>query len=404
MSRQRIRTSVLESSTEKCVHCGGTGHVRSVSSVSLQLLRALEEALLKGPTHNLIVRTRPEIALYVLNQKRAHLSALEERFRIAITINADAEVGGQTGFVIDRGEQVMSPEQAKSLVAQVESAGAVLVEEDEPELTEDIDAADEATEPGEDGETPAETPDLMQGEPSAEGEGGRDEAGRRRRRRRRGRGGRGGDRAGQFQHDQRPAAPGDAPYEQMAETAAPAGEDFAPESQPVPASEHGFGHGDEGRRHEGNGEHRGRRRRGRRGGRRNRRDRDDQPYENNGGPSREQHEHYGSPEYQPQHREMAHTPEPAPPPAIEQAHVAAPPPLPPAPATPEPPPAAEAPRRRSTVREPAPIFRDSTPPIPTPAQPSPPPPVVVTSSADDDAAKPRRTGWWAKRLMGGDKG
>ena len=43
MSRQRIRTSVLESSTEKCPHCGGTGHVRSVSSVALQLLRALEE-------------------------------------------------------------------------------------------------------------------------------------------------------------------------------------------------------------------------------------------------------------------------------------------------------------------------------------------------------------------------
>ena len=48
MSRQRIRTSVLESSTEKCPHCGGTGHVRSVSSVALQLLRSLEETLLKG--------------------------------------------------------------------------------------------------------------------------------------------------------------------------------------------------------------------------------------------------------------------------------------------------------------------------------------------------------------------
>src|SRR5581483_4873949 len=47
MSRQRIRSSVLESSTEKCPHCGGTGHVRSVASVSLQLLRALEETLLK---------------------------------------------------------------------------------------------------------------------------------------------------------------------------------------------------------------------------------------------------------------------------------------------------------------------------------------------------------------------
>ena len=90
MSRQRIRTGVLESSTETCPHCGGTGHVRSVSSVALQLLRALEEMLLKGATHNLIVRTRTEIALYLLNHKRAHLRALEERFRITITVNADA--------------------------------------------------------------------------------------------------------------------------------------------------------------------------------------------------------------------------------------------------------------------------------------------------------------------------
>src|SRR6202035_2083010 len=67
MSRQRIRTGVLEGSTEKCPQCGGTGHVRSVSSVALQLLRAIEEMLLKGATHNLIVRTRTDVALYVLN-------------------------------------------------------------------------------------------------------------------------------------------------------------------------------------------------------------------------------------------------------------------------------------------------------------------------------------------------
>ena len=73
MSRQRIRSSVLESSTEKCPICGGSGHVRSVGSVTLALLRAIEETLLKGATHNLVVRTRPEVALYVLNQKRGHL-------------------------------------------------------------------------------------------------------------------------------------------------------------------------------------------------------------------------------------------------------------------------------------------------------------------------------------------
>jgi len=48
MSRQRIRASVLESSTEPCSQCGGSGHVRSVSSVALQLLRGLEEILMKG--------------------------------------------------------------------------------------------------------------------------------------------------------------------------------------------------------------------------------------------------------------------------------------------------------------------------------------------------------------------
>ena len=93
MSRQRIRTSVLESSTEKCPHCGGTGHMRSVSSVALQLLRAIEEMLLKGPTHNLIVRTRPDIALYVLNHKRAHLQGLEERFRV--TLDGQCRRGGR---------------------------------------------------------------------------------------------------------------------------------------------------------------------------------------------------------------------------------------------------------------------------------------------------------------------
>src|SRR5437660_9286209 len=109
MSRQRIRSSVLESSTDKCPHCGGSGHVRSVSSVALQLLRALEEMLLKGATHNLIVRTRSDIALYLLNQKRAHLRTLEERFRIAIMVSADATIDRPLPFVIETGEQLHSP-------------------------------------------------------------------------------------------------------------------------------------------------------------------------------------------------------------------------------------------------------------------------------------------------------
>src|SRR5262245_51314671 len=79
MSRQRIRASVLESSTDICPHCGGSGHVRSVSSVALQLLRGIEEVLMKGATHNLVVRTRTDVALYVLHHNRGHLRDLETR-------------------------------------------------------------------------------------------------------------------------------------------------------------------------------------------------------------------------------------------------------------------------------------------------------------------------------------
>src|SRR5215813_2288746 len=171
MSRQRIRTSVLESSTEKCPYCGGSGHVRSVSSLALQVLRALEDQLMRGATHNLVARTRPDVALYVLNQKRAHLRGLEERFAITITINADETLIAPQAFAIDRGEQVHTHEAAKALAQQTEAAVAPLEEEDELE---------EAS--GSDEESESEAPAEAAAEQHAEG-GGR----RRRRRRRRGR-------------------------------------------------------------------------------------------------------------------------------------------------------------------------------------------------------------------------
>ncbi|MGB7036805.1 MAG: Rne/Rng family ribonuclease, partial [Xanthobacteraceae bacterium] len=139
MSRQRIRTSVLESSTEKCAYCGGSGHVRSVSSLALQVLRALEEQLIHGATHNLIARTRPDVALYVLNQKRAHLRSLEERFAISIAISADDSVRAPQAFIVDRGEQVHTVEAAKALAERLEATPAPLEEEDD---LEDVAAAE----------------------------------------------------------------------------------------------------------------------------------------------------------------------------------------------------------------------------------------------------------------------
>ena len=76
MSRQRIRASVLDSTMQPCPHCGGTGHVRSESSVALLVVRAIEEYLLKDSRCHITVRTPASTALYVLNHKRATLADL----------------------------------------------------------------------------------------------------------------------------------------------------------------------------------------------------------------------------------------------------------------------------------------------------------------------------------------
>ncbi|MEH2609120.1 Rne/Rng family ribonuclease [Bradyrhizobium sp. AZCC 1693] len=182
MSRQRIRASVLESSTEPCAQCGGSGHVRSVSSVALQLLRGIEEILMKGATHNLVVRTRTDVALYVLNHKRGHLRDLENAFKVTLAVSADPTVAGQQSFIIDRGEQVHTLEAAKALLAAQAAAFPPQVEE----AYDDDEAFDIETESEVETE---ETEGLIdEAAEAAAGEGEGDGHRRKRRRRRRGRG------------------------------------------------------------------------------------------------------------------------------------------------------------------------------------------------------------------------
>ncbi len=115
MSRQRIRASVLESTMQTCPHCNGTGHIRSQSSVALHVLRGIEEYLLKNTTHDITVRTTPDIALYLLNHKRGTIIDYEARFGVAIIIEADAHVGAQH-FAVDRGEPVENPVKIEQLM------------------------------------------------------------------------------------------------------------------------------------------------------------------------------------------------------------------------------------------------------------------------------------------------
>lgn len=231
MSRQRIRTGVLEGSTELCPHCLGAGIVRSTESVALHVLRSLEDLLIKGVTHHLTVRTRSAVALYILNQKRKHLSDLEARFGLTITIAADEHLGSQH-FAVERGEIILNP-------APPPPAPTLTPESVQP-YDEDIDDEIE-----EEDEEEAET-EKAQSSREERGDG----DGRRKRRRRRRRRTEGGEAA---------AAGEGQEVAEGAEQPAPEGEDDGSEEDDGEARAEGDTESEQRRRS---------RRRGRRGGRR----------------------------------------------------------------------------------------------------------------------------------------
>ncbi|MGY3614982.1 Rne/Rng family ribonuclease [Bradyrhizobium sp. USDA 10063] len=402
MSRQRIRASVLESSTEPCPHCGGSGHVRSVSSVALQLLRGIEEILMKGATHNLVVRTRTDVALYVLNHKRGHLRDLETAFKVQISVAADATVSGQQSYIIDRGEQVHTLEAAKALLAaQAASAPPQVEESYDDEEPFDIEAEIETE------ETEGLSDEAGAGE---EAEGPR----RRRRRRRRGRGGGGEAREGGVPREDGEALP------------------LAPETADGTAAEEAETDEDESEeqsafaRDEGQSGERRPRRRGRRGGRRRRgggQGADEglaASIADELGPRAESEATEAVADFDGGWSEPAQTlvqpepalvqPEPVAEPELQPAESSQPEPV--SVAAPEEP-AQEndrATRRRSTVREkvsfashaePTPVVVQSeAEPIPEAAEPAPAA-VAEPAPAATTEAPPRKAGWWSRRFGGG---
>jgi ribonuclease E len=352
MSRQRIRTGVLESSSVPCAHCAGTGFVRSTPSVALHVLRSIEETLIKNAGYNLVVRTRTEAAFYILNQKRVHLRELETRFGAAVSVVADDSLTGTTNYAIDRGEPALRLEhKAAATGIQIDA----IVPVDEPAEDEDEGEVEVQDEVQDEAETRAESRGEEQ--PAEEGNGRR----RRRRRRRRGRdreavaGDAHGDETSLEtegeEEDQDELAGAEASFEvmegvELAEDAEAAGPD---------------------------GEERGgrRRRRGRRGGR---------------GRSREEGIEFSVDEDFVAQREVA-------------AVMASEEPVPgtvPAAAEPEPEPVTAQPEaaqaREEIAAEPEPAAEEA--PAPVPPMPEPEPVAVVLTPPDPD--RPKRAGWWSK--------
>ncbi|MEL6375279.1 MAG: Rne/Rng family ribonuclease [Pseudomonadota bacterium] len=236
MSRQRLRTGVLEGSTTQCPHCSGTGVIRSTESVALAVLRGLEDALIQGGRHGLCATTNAECALYLLNFKRMFINEMEERYGVAVHIEANPKMQGAT-FAIEKISAAAHPiRKVMRAAVNIESGFA---DDDEDEV---------ANEEGDDN-----------------GEGGRS------RRRRRRRGGRRGEQDEALRDDETVAArPGDRGGDRPGERGGDRPFDRDADQDEDDASGDSAEARVNGDGEDGDGRDGRRRRRGRRGGRRNR--------------------------------------------------------------------------------------------------------------------------------------
>jgi ribonuclease E len=176
MSRQRLRTGVLEASTRPCPHCEGTGLVRTASSAGLSALRLIEEEAARGKGNKITLRASQEATFYLLNEKRRELREIEELYGVTVEILPDGETEGARMAV-----EVSGPPP----IARRSFAPIAPIEDDDDDYPEDEeeDAEEEAAD-----ERPARSRDREDGaREDGEGDG---EGRKRRRRRRRGRRGR----------------------------------------------------------------------------------------------------------------------------------------------------------------------------------------------------------------------
>jgi len=89
MSRQRLRPSLEESSQIVCPRCSGQGTIRDVESLSLAVMRLLEEESLKDNTGKILAKMPVECATYLLNEKRDKIDDIEQRRGVHIVVIPD---------------------------------------------------------------------------------------------------------------------------------------------------------------------------------------------------------------------------------------------------------------------------------------------------------------------------
>ncbi len=146
MSRQRLRPGMLESTTQPCAHCHGTGLIRSDDSLGLQVLRALEEEGTRKRSREVLLRAPVGIVNFLINTKREHLALIEARYGMSVRIEADPTMISPD-YAIEKFKTAtrVVPEAAPVISGNASLMGAPVAEEDE-DIVEDEEIVEEAEE------------------------------------------------------------------------------------------------------------------------------------------------------------------------------------------------------------------------------------------------------------------
>ncbi|RRH75113.1 Rne/Rng family ribonuclease [Falsigemmobacter faecalis] len=182
MSRQRLRPGMLESTTQPCAHCHGTGLIRSDDNQALAILRALEEEGTRRRSREVLLKAPIAVINYLFNHKREHIAQIEARYGMAVRMEADPALVSPD-YVIEKFKTATRLVAAASSQVVSLAAGVMPDLEEEPVFEEELIVEDEVVAEVEVVEAEAaETP----AEPEAAGADGNGKKKRRRRRRRRG--------------------------------------------------------------------------------------------------------------------------------------------------------------------------------------------------------------------------
>jgi ribonuclease E len=144
MSRQRLRTGVLEASTKTCPHCEGTGLMRTAASAGLSALRMLEDEAARGRGERILLRCGKEAAVYLLNKKRAELADVEQRYGVMIEVIIDESLEGARMTVDSSGPRPIAAPRPQVAVEEQEDADEEEIEAEYEEDREDEVKEDQA--------------------------------------------------------------------------------------------------------------------------------------------------------------------------------------------------------------------------------------------------------------------